>query len=286
MDAVSSSKVPDSPASTWAARLNVSFVHAAGRTRVGHSEHFGPLRIQRPFYPEQNGTAHLYLLHPPGGVAGGDQLRIELEANPGAQALVTAPAANKLYRTLRQSCWVENQLLVRDDAVMEWLPQETIAFQGTRAELSTVVHLEEGATFLGWEVLCLGRPAAGESFESGYVHQNLELWREETPLYVDRVRLGESSGVLHAAWGLRGHCVMGTFLMAPGGTECVALAREVLRRKPRAGSFGVTELRGVTVVRYVGDQTTECWQAFVDIWERIRPKLTSRPAVSPRIWSC
>lgn len=285
MDAVVVSKFAPSSPRRWVGELDLTFAQLAGRTRVSHSEHRGPLRIQRPFYPEADGTAHLYLLHPPGGVAGGDELHVRIGANTGSHALVTTPAANKLYRVASEPCSVSTTIDVQDAATIEWLPQETIAFEGARGHLSTVVHLEEGARFVGWELLCLGRPAAGEGFEKGEIVQSIELWREETPLFVDRMRLGGSSKTIHSAWGLQGGCVVGTLLLAPGTQEHVERLRELVTLSNLTGRAAVTDLRGVTLLRYVGKSTTECWDLFVAFWQEMRPLILQCPAVHPRIWS-
>lgn len=285
MDAASSSNFLSSTPSTWVGQLNLALSKSGERTRVAHAEHRGPLRIQRPFYPEQNGTAHIYILHPPGGVAGGDHLGIDVEVNPVARALITAPAANKLYCSEAEGSRIRTKIVARDASLVEWLPQETIAFSGARSELSTVVQLEEGARFIGWELLCLGRPAAAESFERGFVHQSLELWREETPLFVDRTRVGQGFPTQQAIWGLGGKCVVGTMLIATDGRDQASSVREVLSESPVPGSAAVTDLTGVTVVRYVGDEVRQCWRSFVHVWAKVRPLLVGSPAHPPRIWS-
>jgi urease accessory protein len=285
MDAFSSSGSEASTPSTWVGKLDVSFAQVAGKTRVVHTEHRGPLRIMRPFYPEAHGAAHLYLLHPPGGVAGGDHLSIEIAANPQSHALITAPAANKLYRSAHRPSHVQARITASDDSVVEWLPQETIAFNGARADVSTIVRLEQGARFIGWEVTCLGRPAAEETFDEGELRQTFELWREETPLYMDRVRFGARCRTMQAPWGLSNGCVLGTLLIAHDEQLYAESVREVLATRGLLGRAAVTDLRGVTVLRYVGNKVSECWELFVRAWEVIRPVMLGYPAILPRIWS-
>src|SRR5205085_6360717 len=87
----------------WQAELRLRFNCDApgplrpGRTRLVERQHRGPLVVQRPFYPEGD-PCHVYLVHPPGGVVGGDALRIDATVDPGAHALITTPAATKFYR--------------------------------------------------------------------------------------------------------------------------------------------------------------------------------------------
>lgn len=271
----------------WPARLDVQLCHSQGRTKLGHLAHFGPLRIQRPFYPESDGTAHLYILHPPGGIAGGDSLSTTVEAGKDTRSLFTTPAATKFYRSLGPRAQAEQHLCVRAGAMLEWLPQEAIAFSGSQASLKTVVHLEEGAQFLGWEILCLGRPAAGDDFERGRVSTRFEVHRGRRPLFVDHLVVGEESHTRGAVWGLRGHSVTATMLLTTVDDSLVSLVRHSLEMSEHpSGAVGCTALSGLTVIRYVGSSVPQCWMLFGRIWEAVRPVLTGRPAIMPRIWSC
>src|SRR5690606_10316372 len=126
--------------SGWRARLDMILAKKAGKTVLEHVSHEGPLRIQRPFYPEGERVCHLYLLHPPGGMVIGDALNVCVALESGAHALVTTPSAGKIYRAdgslRKQRQHVE--LRLQPEAVLEWLPQETILFNGARGEVSTV----------------------------------------------------------------------------------------------------------------------------------------------------
>src|SRR5262249_43518141 len=148
------------------ARMHLSFAPEAGGVRA-RFEHEGPLRVQRAFYPEGPDLPHVYLLHPPGGLAPGDRLSIEIGVARWARALVTTPAAGKCYRSDGRVSEQKQTLRVAAGSSLEWLPQENIVFDGSCVRLSTRVELEEGASFVGWDVLCLGRPASGERFTRG-----------------------------------------------------------------------------------------------------------------------
>jgi urease accessory protein len=144
----------------------LEFAAGPDRTILVHREQRGPLAVQRPFYPEGS-TCHVYVLHPPGGLVGGDVLAIEVRVGEGAQALITTPGAAKLYRSLGPTAEQTQRLRVAAGGSLEWLPQENILFPGAQARLRTELDLEPGAAFIGWEVQCLGRPAIGERFETG-----------------------------------------------------------------------------------------------------------------------
>ena len=175
----------------WPARLQIHIAEKAGKSVLLRTDHEGPLRVQRPFYPEANGCCHVYLLHPPGGVVVGDKLQITARVSSRAQALLTTPSAGKFYGA-RDQAFAQCQSVgfnIEDGACLEWLPQETIIFNSARARLETRIHLQGSALFFGWEMVRLGRIASGEHFLSGSCLQNLALWRDGVPLFMEKNKI-------------------------------------------------------------------------------------------------
>jgi urease accessory protein len=270
----------------WDAQLALRFARCGARTELVERSHYGPLRVQRPFHPEPFGSCHVYVLHPPGGVVGGDSLTLQVDVEPGAHALLTTPAASKLYRTAGARASVQQTLRVQRDACLEWLPQETIAFSGAQAVLQTRVELEPGARFLGWEVLCLGRPASGERFEQGAVAQRVELFERSRLVYCERGRYGAGSPVLHAPWGLRGQPVVGTLVCAGRDLSgSLAPLRESLAWLPAPALAAISCMGELSVARYLGPSTEQARSCFERLWQVLRPLLYDQPACAPRIWA-
>lgn len=294
---IPASAVEAPPKRGWLARLELGFEASDGRTRLSRRKHQGPLVVQRPFYPEASGCCHVYLVHPPGGVVGGDDLELDVQVDARAHALITTPAATKLYRSSGPSATLSQRFVVRAGATLEWLPQETIAFNGSIAALSTRVELEPGANFIGIEVLCLGRPAAGESFDVGRLRQRLEVRRAGEPLVVEQLRLRGGGPELQQTWGLHGHTTLGTLIAVSGGAPQVWARRvpELVQRvregiSPLGGTAplgvaAVTQLGGAIVCRFLGDGSSPAHAVLRRAWELIRPELTQTPAVAPRIWA-
>lgn len=263
----------------WKASLQLALRASGGRTVLAERRHEGPLVVQRPFYPE-GPVCHLYLVHPPGGVAGGDQLILQVNADPGAQAVITTPAATKIYRSFgAREAGVSQQLLV-NDATLEWLPQETIVFRGARAQLSTRVHLTGRARFIGWEILCLGRPACGERFSSGSVRQDFELWVHDRPVLIDRLRVQGDGAALDADWGLAGKPVLGTMLAFPAGAAQLQDARAHCTAEPAC-----TLVDGVLLVRLRGHSAEAVRAELQRIWNALRPGFSGMAPHAPRIWA-
>ncbi len=275
---------PVTPAAGWRARLDLRFAPRTGggaRTVLAGWRHEGPLVVQRAFYPEADGTCHLYLLHPPGGVVGGDALTVHAAVETGARVLLTTPAAGKLYRSAGALARQEQILRVAAGASLEWLPQETIVFDGALAELGTAVHLEGDARFTGWEVLCLGRPAAGERFTRGRCGTRLAVYRDGDPLLLERGDYPGGGEILSAPWGLAGYPVCATLVATaePGAVEAARAAAGAWGE----GRFGVTALNGLLAARYLGHHADAARAVLTRVWHGLR-RTQGRAAAVPRIW--
>ena len=267
----------------WQARLEVGFGERAGRTVPVHRRHDGPLAVQRAFHPE-GPVCHLYLLHPPGGLVGGDRLDIRLEAADGTHALLTTPGATKFYRSLGDRAEQVLSIRVAADAALEWFPQETIYFDGCVAGTRARIDLETGARFIGWETTVLGRPASGDAFKRGEVTQRLDLYRDGEPLFLDAVRFTGESELRTGVAGLGGRTTMATMVATPVASDWVATIRE--RVTPRPGElFAVTLRDDVLVCRFIGDQALHARDVFEQVWRILRPLMLGRPACAPRIWN-
>jgi urease accessory protein len=269
----------------WQARLALGFERRAATTALVQRDHYGPLRVQKALYPEGPAVCHAIVLHPPGGVAGGDSLEIGVTAAPNACALLTTPGAGKWYRSggrvARQSLTVR----VAEGAVVEWLPQETIVFDGAEARMETHVELAAGALFCGWEVLCLGRTESGERFRHGRIDLATRVERAGRPLWIERGRLFGGSPWLQAPAGLAGRPVSATLVLAGRAIDrdWLAACRAV---EPSGGVLsGVTALPEVLVARCLapGAEGARAW--LREVWTQLRPVALGRAAVPPRIWN-
>lgn len=269
--------------SGWSAELELGFEAVAGRTALVRNWHRGPLAVQRAFYPEGD-LAHVYLLHPPGGVVAGDQLLVRANVAPGARALITTPAATKFYRSEGRVAVQRQHLHVQRDASLEWLPQETIIYGSAQVRTETRVELEPGATFCGWDMVCLGRAASGDYFATGRLSQAFEIWQGSQPLWIERSRFDAQEPVRHAAWGLGGRRVFGTFVCTGQSAAGIAAARAAVDTDETRELFAVSQLRAAIVCRYLGDSTERARQVFARAWAALRPLVLGRPASPPRIW--
>jgi urease accessory protein len=268
------------PAS-WQAELQLGFTARPERTVLTHRKHIGPLLVQRPFYPE-GPVCHVYLVHPPGGIAGGDHLQLRAQLNAGTHAVITTPAATKFYRAAPGRVSVLHQHLQLQTATLEWLPQEIIYFNQCEVRTTTRVELDATSRFVGWEIGCYGRRAGDEPFVDGQVRQGLELWRSGKPLWLDHLHVAGGRPMQQATWGLQGMTALGTLLAYPATAADVLAVRDL---ELNTAQLSCTLVDGVLVCRCLCADGAEVKQHLLKVWQCLRPRIVGCDAVLPRIWA-
>ena len=275
----------------WDAQLNVSLDDRSGETLVTKVSHQGPLRIQKPFY-QSDGSCHVYLLHPPGGMAGGDRLSIRIESEGSAQTLLTTPSAGKFYRCidgLKQQQRVH--IHAAGDSRIEWVPQENIFFCGANAELELEICLERDSTFLGWDIQCLGRHASGESFSNGHVIQRVRLFRSEKLIHRERIELIPASPMMRAGWGFGDNHIFGTLIASLPEHMAKQLRKEIisvveeLSGNYTAQFWGFSFKESLILGRYLGESAEECREGFNEMRLKLGLANIIEAGETPRIWN-
>ena len=269
---------------SWHAELHLGFARSGERTVLRENRHHGPLRVQKALYPEGEAVCQTILLHPPSGIAGGDQLHISVTAAAGAHAQITTPGAGKWYRSGGQDAAQRIDLKVEEGATLEWLPQETIVFDGARARMETRVSLATDSRFISWDIVCLGRAASGERFEHGKFDLFYRVDRNDCPVWIERGGFAGNDAMLHSPAGWAGATVSSTLLAAfPHTPELVAACRAI--SPVDAANHALTALPGLLVARYLGNSSEAARLWFAALWAIIRPVCCGRPAITPRIWN-
>ena len=274
----------------WKAELNLNFERTVHKTVLSSRSQSGPLTVQRPFYPEDD-VCHLYILHPPGGVVGGDELHINAELKNDASVLITTPGATKFYRSKEldeggKLAYQIQTLKIADGCALEWFPQENIFFDQTHTHLSTKVELNKSARFMGWEINCYGRPASKELFESGKVMTRLEVYRDGAPLMLDRLLI-DGGQPLQSPASLNGYPCFGTFISTNVTQTLLDEARNSVAEYSRSSGLqiGLTLFDDLLVVRCLGQQAEQVSTTLKAVWSALRPEVMQRPVCLPRIWS-
>lgn len=263
----------------WQARLELGFVHRHGKTVMANRRHIGPLKVQRPFYPEGD-VCHVYVLHPPGGVVAGDCLTIAVNVAAESAALVTTPAAGKFYRSDGKVAQQQVRLTVAADASLEWLPQETIIYEGARMASELRLELAAGSRFIGWEMFALGRPAANEGFTTGEAGMNWLIFRSGKLFYRERLIIDAQAFATN--WGLNGHSACGTLFACPAASAQLESVRQLIGD---SAGRGVTLIDDMLICRALDSRADQLREFFQQVWRTLRPDVVQRDACTPRIWA-
>jgi urease accessory protein len=259
---------------SWKADLRLRFARREAATVLVEKRFDGPLVVQKSFDPE-DGVCHAIVVHPPGGIAGGDELSLTAAVDPGAHALLTTPGAGKWYRSA--GALAAQRLRFDVAGTLEWLPRETIVFDGALARLDSEIELTGDGAYIGWEIACLGRSGVA-SFTRGSLRLATRVRRDGRLLWTERGHIAGGGQLLASPAGLAGHGIVGTMIatLAAPARDLVAACRE---------HASVTHLPGLLVARYLGDSSEEAFERFTRVWALARPEIARREAVAPRIWS-
>ena len=267
---------------TWIARLCLDYRHTDGRTVLSR-RHEGPLRVQKALYPEGSGVCHTLIVHPPGGIAGGDALAIEADIGPGAQALLTTPGATKWYKAHGRRAAQSIQLDVKGG--VEWLPQEAIVFNQADVNSRIDISLAPDAATIGWDIVALGRSAAGETFDEGCFAQTIRLSDDGKLQWVERSRLQGGDPLLQSPVGLAGNTVFGCLWAAGPNWRDTDL--DNLRAQLPTETASLTRVAPrLLLARVLAATTPAARAALTCVWQLLRPHVVDgRPPMLPRIWA-
>lgn len=282
----------------WLAKLALTFSHSAYGTQLKKTSRQGPLSVQKAFYPEGQECAHIYLLHPPAGIVSGDELNVEITIEDKGHVLVTTPGANRFYRAREDLSIGDTKqtqvtsLHLANEAIAENFPQETIVYEGADGFNTVDVHIKDNSVYLGWDITCLGLPSSDQYFDQGQYTQLNRLYCGDTLIYHDRIEISPKNKLLHHMAGLASKPVFGTFLVyAPAQLTAIKdrkliieALRDIIETENAQNLISITDIRGLFVIRYLGEQAHQCKNLFIKLWQYLRPLVIEASAIEPRIW--
>jgi len=221
-------------------------------------------------------------LHPPGGIVGGDKLIIKAKLSDKTSALVTTPGATKYYGTNGQAGSQHQQIDICNGS-LEWFPQESIFFSNCHAEQQLRINLDKNSRFIGWDINCFGRPSGNHSFESGLVTTRLEIYIDDKPQLLERLKV-HGSDDMNKITGLRKSTVNATMIaIAPTLNSSEWLS--IVRAQITDAAFAATLIDGLLLIRYLGHSAEQAKTGFIKIWQTLRPVIMQKPCELPRIWA-
>jgi urease accessory protein len=275
----------------WQGRLQLTYRYRQGQTQAIEHQGTAPLKVQRSFYPESTAICHNTILHTAGGIVGGDKLNIDIDLQAQTRAVITTAAAGKIYGSNGAIATQKIIQNIGEHACLEWLPQETIVFDGAIFHQHLHVNLAATASWLGWEITRFGRTARGERFMHGVWKSATEVYRQDTPIWIDR-QLLVGDKTIDSANSLAGYPIVGTLAWIGVGSldspdrmvskDLVDAARSLFDGDP--SKMGVTRLTEGLLCRYRGDSTTEVRRWFTAVWHLLRHSFLESPPIHLRVW--
>lgn len=276
---------PDSLTQHWNAQLSLRLENNGHKTIIRDLSHVGPVRVLRPYYPNNNGNVQIYLLHPPGALIGGDSVEFSIHATQNTNALITTPSAGKFNRALIGSVQTQkNHLLVEDGGCLEWFPQENIFFNAAQARCITEVHLLNNARFSGWDIFCLGRPAANELFSNGMIRTQFRILLNDSFILNEAMYflLPQMQNAFEFATQNRTVCG----LLCANEIKAAELPASVTQLlEENAAMVASTRIKDWIFIRYLGESTEKAKAIFIAIWSALKKSAWQQEFVPPRIWS-
>lgn len=267
----------------WHGVLRLGFENRRGMTQLICNQGQAPLKVQRPFYPEGGEVCHSVIMHTAGGIVGGDRLTFDFRLAPNSKALITTPAASKIYRTNGREAQQMIEIDLAEGACLEWLPLDAIVFNQASFRQEMRVNLAPGAQWIGWEITRFGRSARGERFIEGNWRSRTEVWQAGHPLWIDRQWLPGSETSFNSPHGLAGCPIVASFawIGQKVDPECVEKARSCWTGT--SGEIGVTRLPLGLLCRYRGHSSTEARRWLIAVWGLVR-SCSGRSVCIPRVW--
>lgn len=276
---------PDHSTPHWHAQLTLRLEKSTHKTVIRDLKHLGPVRVLRPYYPENDGAIQIYLLHPPGALVGGDLVEFLIEAGKDTEALLTTPSAGKFNRALTNLVQIQhNRIMLRNNSLMEWMPQENIFFNAAQAKAVTEINLDEQSCFAGWDISCFGRPAANEVFDTGTVRTHFKISQADVPIFNESCRFELPKMNSAFKFAMQGRTVSGLFCANKIGLSAVPEKVSLILEQHDA-VLAATHMKDWLIIRYFGDSAEKAKQLFISIWSELKPAAWNKEFSAPRIWA-
>jgi urease accessory protein len=282
---------PNSSHETWQARLELRFAassHQTGRTHLANNRHYGPLMVQKALYPEGPGVCHCVVLHPPAGIAAGDQLSIDVSVGENAHALLSTPSATRWYKSSGRVASQQVHLTAEAGAALEWLPEENLFYDSVCAVQDVEIEIQDGARLLAWDSFMLGRQASDVPWLSGRIELKTHIRRAGQLLYSERGMIEACDQRFAGGPGLNGFRCGATLYAAAAGFDATEIER-------LAGSLpydpeliaGCSELApGLIMMRILGREASAVRQLLHRVWGDLRPAVIGLEPRPLRLWAC
>jgi len=264
-------------------RLKLAFRRDGARTVLKHLHQAAPCRALFP-YTETGEPPQAVLVNTSGGIVGGDRLQTEVVLGPDAIASVTTQAAEKVYRSLGADARITNRIELAPGALLEWLPQETILFDGGRLHRTLDIALAGDARLLAAETVFFGRAAHGETLTRGMLHDAWNIRIGGRLVWAETTRLeGDIAAQRRRPFGFGD--AAGSGLLVVAGRDAASFL-PVARAIAEGSSVtaGASMVNGVLLLRLLGPDAQALRREMAHALLALRPEVMGLPARLPRNW--
>ncbi|MGH8811394.1 MAG: urease accessory protein UreD [Advenella sp.] len=275
----------------WAATLALAFsCQPSGRSALTHNAHTGPLLVQKSLYPEGPAICHATILHPPSGIAGGDELSIVAKVHENAHAVLTTPGATRWYKANGRTATQSIELHIAQNAKLDWLPLENLLFEQAQARNTSVIRLAAGARGIGWDCYQLGSVATQGYWHEGTLAIDSTLYYDGQLVWTEAGLVDAGQSLRQSSAGLANFPVMAT-VWSIGPIIAAEQMEHMTASLPWTENLraGVSQIQldsssSLVLVRLLGTRTEQIRQLMVDCWLHLRPLHLGVPATPLRLW--
>lgn len=271
----------------------IRFARRDGVTRLAQLYQRDPLRVLFPA-PAAGDPPVAVIVTTSGGLVAGDRLDIRIDLTPGAAAHVTASAAEKVYRSTGRTTTINQTLSIGSGATLEFLPPETILFDGARLQRETIIDLAPGSAFLGGDIVVFGRRARGERFARGFLREVWELRRDGDLVWGDALHLEDDDGeddvgrIIDDPACFDGAAAFATMILSPPAGDARSLLETARFLRSSSATTGVragaTIIAGLVIARWLAADTLVLRRAYADLACHFRSAALGLPNRLPRVW--
>ena len=262
----------------------LEYIRRRGRTVFGRTNAQTPWHLLPPIYLDESGSAYTLLVNPSGGLVGGDRLSIRLSVGPDAHALISTPSANRVYRSLSQEAVQDVSITVAKGGILEWMPEHTIPFAGSRFRQEIDVQLEAGATLVLWDAVASGRIAHGERWRFASLQNHIQITMPSQATVGERYGLapsGATGGVgLADVWTYVGSLfVIGDAVPVDRWISLENMLAEILDKHRDRGVLGGVSQPSVpgVVVKLAARSAPAMTHVVMELWAAVRQVLWQMP---------
>lgn len=260
----------------WKGFLLLIFKYKDKKTYLHTKKNFGPLLVQNIFYPEKE-ICHVYILHPPGGIVGGDYLFIKTYLEKKSKVLITTPSASKFYKSNGKIANIKLKIYLEKDTFLEWLPQNNIFFPNSLVNIENNFFIHSQSKIILWETFCFNNFRNKKNNKSN-ITSSIKIWKKKFILLNEKIRLIQ--GNLSILFNKQ---ILSMLIAIPADMNILKSIRKFNNINKNI-IIGSTLIEDILIIRIIGNDNILIQKTMHSIWKKLRVKIMGVKPCIPRIW--